>query len=578
MDTISSYQALITSTKEDIAKVSAYVGDSHYDQTKVTNYLAEGNEYLSSLEQSLQRRTSQIVQVVNIDIPNAKDKNEWYAGGTLRNESFSGGVNFSPTDIPSYDNKQQTFSMSRSLLNGNFLFLNGGFALVDSLVKGGMLDLLQRINDTNILRLEYTTTITNTITGQSVSTNGFFNISDGGDNAIDNIGIETNTHPASLEETKAAFDTQFSMFHMNPLSITFTMIETITQQEVTISKTLSSALMGTVFGTMKGVLSQSVVSALSITNVAMSLAVGFVVGLAFDEAMEVAMGLDTTFGFGGDIQGTNSMGNGMFSSDISMSKGISDVLSEVFSFGMANTDTFNPSSTGLSLTDAMGNNIGFSSMSGSFTGMNGVGGFTDSFGNSISGISDAVNSNSFGQLSDSTGGFQSGLGNSQGLGFNNDTNGLGAGLEGVNTGGLSSIGDANNGADTGGDGSFIATAMDKALGTDTVKIYEDYRDNYVLHTKGGKTLMQKYYILSPRIVKEIDLLSNNKEIYQWIYDEYLSVGVELIKAKEYELAFDGYSQLVRTLYAMFVKKDKKYKNQKLLNIVTKKQTHLNKIG
>lgn len=527
---------------------------------------------LEDLTGGLSQKIQTTNQIINYEIPNAKDKEQWLAGGELRHSTFAGGYNFSPTKEPSYKNKRSNIDENGAMLSGNFMFLNAGFGAVNYLVNGGLLDLMVDFDKSEVVVYRYEATATNSVSGEVLS----YRSGDSSD-----FSFASPEQSFDTLQTLAIFDNQFSQ---TPITFAISVINMVTNEELSLSETIAAGIVGTAISTFKGQAITATAKALGITSLGIkSLGLLSVLSEVFDEAVEMAFGSDSSFGFGGDIQGTNEFGDGLFSAPISVQKGLTDVFNEVMSLGKAHTDTFNPSYTGHALTDSTGNTVGFSSISGSFTGQNGMGGFSDAFGNTVSSISDAISSNTFGELSDSMGGFQGGLSSSDtaSLGHSNDTNGLGAGLEGINTGGLASIGDDNNGTNSDGEGdsdgeggSFIATAMDKALGTGTVKIYEDFRDNYILHKKGGKALMQKYYILSPKIVKNIDLLENSEEVYQWIYNKYLSLGVMLIKKKRYKLAFEGYSQLIRRLYAVFIRKNKSYKNKELIDIVTKNKQRI----
>lgn len=100
-------------------------------------------------------------------------------------------------------------------------------------------------------------------------------------------------------------------------------------------------------------------------------------------------------------------------------------------------------------------------------------------------------------------------------------------------------------------GCFISSAVFESIGYDDncqeLRLLRNFRDNILLNTQEGKSLVEEYYQVAPSIVKNINLHKNADKIYEKIYHEYLSVCIEAIQAKEYSKSTDVYKSLVVAL-------------------------------
>ena len=105
-----------------------------------------------------------------------------------------------------------------------------------------------------------------------------------------------------------------------------------------------------------------------------------------------------------------------------------------------------------------------------------------------------------------------------------------------------------------GDGCFITTAciQSKNLSDDCyeLQILRRFRDEFVLHLPQGKSFINKYYEIAPRIVLEIDRNSQRKRIYNSLFRK-IQCACKLIEDKKFENAFLLYSSTVRELSLRF---------------------------
>ena len=74
-----------------------------------------------------------------------------------------------------------------------------------------------------------------------------------------------------------------------------------------------------------------------------------------------------------------------------------------------------------------------------------------------------------------------------------------------------------------------------------------YRDGYLSETEEGRHIVEEYYNIAPTIVKRIDREDGADEIYQGIWDEYLSPCIRLIEEDKKEECKELYVTMVRSL-------------------------------
>lgn len=86
-----------------------------------------------------------------------------------------------------------------------------------------------------------------------------------------------------------------------------------------------------------------------------------------------------------------------------------------------------------------------------------------------------------------------------------------------------------------------------------------FRDNFV-----DKTDIKHYYNVAPIIVDKINSLSNNKKIYEWIYNNVVNPCVNAIKQKNYEFAYTRYKNSILALEEKFISPELKNSNNKVL--------------
>lgn len=98
---------------------------------------------------------------------------------------------------------------------------------------------------------------------------------------------------------------------------------------------------------------------------------------------------------------------------------------------------------------------------------------------------------------------------------------------------------------------YITTAVCKSLHKPDdcyeLTLLRDYRDQYLLKTPEGSSLVKEYYNIAPTIVKRINRQEDSSEIYAHIWQDYLSPCVRMIEDGREEECGILYGDMVRRL-------------------------------
>lgn len=79
-----------------------------------------------------------------------------------------------------------------------------------------------------------------------------------------------------------------------------------------------------------------------------------------------------------------------------------------------------------------------------------------------------------------------------------------------------------------------------------------YRDNYLLKTESGRAIVENYYDIAPGLVMMINMQKNADEIYQHIYEEYLTPCINCIESEQKEECREIYMQMVQSLQKQYL--------------------------
>lgn len=98
---------------------------------------------------------------------------------------------------------------------------------------------------------------------------------------------------------------------------------------------------------------------------------------------------------------------------------------------------------------------------------------------------------------------------------------------------------------------YITTAVCDGLGKPDdcyeLTLLRDYRDNYLVKSEEGASLVKTYYDIAPTIVKRISRDEHANEVYHNLWNQYLSPCVTLIEKGAVEECKDKYTEMVHSL-------------------------------
>lgn len=97
-------------------------------------------------------------------------------------------------------------------------------------------------------------------------------------------------------------------------------------------------------------------------------------------------------------------------------------------------------------------------------------------------------------------------------------------------------------------GCFITTAVTKSKGLPDdcaeLQLLRKFRDDYMLTTEEGKSLVATYYAIAPVIVAKLDLLPTSASIYARLDSLFIQPALHRIGSGEFDVALGIYTALV----------------------------------
>ena len=273
-----------------------------YDTSKMSydELLAKYDIAVDNLERY---NTYNLVSTEEIDIPNAKDPMEWMAGGILRNETFPGGSGFSGTSVPAFANKAKPNDLSANLLAGSFSFLNPAWAGIVALNNLGYFNLLYdddkrdtKVFKINVAIIGYNEDGTSYIAGEGEGE--IYGSISGGDTKTSTF---TDTK-ANLTSVDKVINNHWNMLTSietiasgNKIGLAISLVDMLTGDKYNNMST-SEFLSAGVYGAVRGLFS-SVIG----NMIGLGMLGSIIVGAIFDELVEISVGLDNSFGIGGQL-------------------------------------------------------------------------------------------------------------------------------------------------------------------------------------------------------------------------------------------------------------------------------------
>jgi len=343
---VSALQGQTTRLEQLNAQASNATSRSEYDRiasawssTKASYESTYGQyvEVSDRLSRSMQARrvTSEVVQ-----LDNPKDRFQWYAGGNLRNETLAGGSMFDVGATPAVYNKPRDMGFASTILSGNTLnMLNSGYgAVLGAMNATPFMDILTdyTLRQTAILLMHIEIRDSGGVVISSKTDVLWSSEGDRNGDASNNTGTYgTAAGTPDYGMLSKAMNAQTDLTSLtNPVSIAGFAFDLATGKLESFEVAAVGGLIGTVNSTFTNVATRAAAQALGLTNMAAVGALGYTIGALVGELMEMAMGLDNSFGFGGEFVGTNpqtmtpsySLAKSPLAAVKDMFKGFTDVL------------------------------------------------------------------------------------------------------------------------------------------------------------------------------------------------------------------------------------------------------------
>jgi len=105
-------------------------------------------------------------------------------------------------------------------------------------------------------------------------------------------------------------------------------------------------------------------------------------------------------------------------------------------------------------------------------------------------------------------------------------------------------------------GCFITTATCETLGKPDncyeLNLFRNFRDSWLINQPDGKALIEEYYEVAPQIVRSINQQKESKQIYDSIWNKYLSDCIAMIEKEDYLSCKRKYVAMVRNLESKFL--------------------------
>ncbi|MBR2179740.1 MAG: hypothetical protein IJ862_05035 [Selenomonadaceae bacterium] len=106
------------------------------------------------------------------------------------------------------------------------------------------------------------------------------------------------------------------------------------------------------------------------------------------------------------------------------------------------------------------------------------------------------------------------------------------------------------------EGCFITTAVCTHFGKIDdcyeLTMFRHFRDHWLIHQSDGKSLIDEYYEIAPKIVDKINQLINANEVYQSIWQNHLKPCLKFIELGNNEKCKQLYCDMVNSLKAQFL--------------------------
>ena len=346
-----------------VPNIKTYWNSEKKYNTELKNYNSLVSQYQSLYSEAVERNTILTnyakAGVTFYDIPDFSDENQWRAGGYLKSESEAGGFLFNPTVVNEINTKPGKNDVYHMLMGTLSFALNSGFLEIQRDLKGAEFNLFTDTREAKAYK------ITATLNGNSSTSKTDYIFIDGGEGngSVSSQNGSVPTRSATLEELRSMLETQGMNFaNMGVGTLLSFAIENLFTGDIEdfgfdLQDFIGASVLGTVNsmisnGFAKGIVGKVGISDLMTANI-VGAVLGSIISATLQEFFEVAIGLDASFGYGGekDKQASKEFGQNAFKE----SKGFMglETLGKDISYAVGASD-----SRTVDYTDIDGNYVG----------------------------------------------------------------------------------------------------------------------------------------------------------------------------------------------------------------------------
>jgi len=313
--------------------VSEYESEKDNYESLLLEYESLGGEYNTTLEKYNTLEFSTKASAVSYTLPNPKDEHQWLAGNTFYNEKNAGGMIWSATNPLAPDERPDSKDLGLIINRGSYhSYLNEGFTEIQSTLKGfGFLDLFGDYTSIeSIYKVEIK--VTSSTDGSTLLDETKFIKGDG---ELDSLSEITNSNMGVDTIANILATPGMDLMSLNAMAVAqFTVTNLMDGKlfesgQFQLGNMLASSLYKTAMNLATQKITTGLVSALGIKSIYAAGILSGVIGVVLTEFVEIGLGLDNHFGFGGEIIGYDTEGNPVYGREVGFFEGLTDMFNSV---------------------------------------------------------------------------------------------------------------------------------------------------------------------------------------------------------------------------------------------------------
>lgn len=279
---------------------------------------------------------------VLVDYSGTLDKNDrqqWLAGGELRESTHAGGDLWSPTGSSNTEILKPDVSKEALLMNGNILsYLDAPRNKIQGKMEGKELGTIYEDSTVNVNVISVTVDVTSPL-GSVITKDGEFHVNELGaiaEASLDNPTLQSTISmlgDTNMTGPEIAAGLLGSMLTSAPIGsvLGVSLYNALNGRTERISQVIGQYAVNQTLGMITKGISTMATNVLGTVSPLGLLSVTMAVSALVTEAFEVMVGLDNHFGFGGQFLGSyDDKGNAQYGREKSFKQGLRDLMPDTF--------------------------------------------------------------------------------------------------------------------------------------------------------------------------------------------------------------------------------------------------------